>query len=58
MKQFIRLMQKIIMSYSYRRAPERLDRENWLQSLEKNISYVADHKGMIVGLGIITMIVT
>ena len=24
-------------------APERLDRENWLQSLEKNISYVADH---------------
>ncbi|MEB9971746.1 GNAT family N-acetyltransferase [Bacillus cereus] len=32
-------------------APERLDRENWLQSLEKNISYVADHKGMIVGFG-------
>ena len=39
-------------------APERLDRENWLQSLEKNISYVADHKGVIVGFGIITMIVT
>lgn len=32
-------------------APERLDRENWLQSLEKNISYVADHKGVIVGFG-------
>ncbi|MEN3131874.1 GNAT family N-acetyltransferase [Bacillus albus] len=32
-------------------APERLDREDWLQSLEKNISYVADHKGVIVGFG-------
>lgn len=32
-------------------APERLDRENWLQSLEKNISYVADNKGVIVGFG-------
>ncbi|MDR4983650.1 GNAT family N-acetyltransferase [Bacillus cereus] len=32
-------------------APERLDRESWLQSLEKNISYVADNNGLIVGFG-------
>lgn len=24
-------------------APDQLDRESWLKSLEKNISYVADH---------------
>ncbi|MDA1764182.1 GNAT family N-acetyltransferase [Bacillus cereus] len=32
-------------------APKRLDRESWLQSLEKNISYVADNNGVIVGFG-------
>ncbi|EJR53300.1 hypothetical protein IIM_02664 [Bacillus cereus VD107] len=32
-------------------APERLDRESWLKSLEKNICYVADYKGVIVGFG-------
>lgn len=32
-------------------APDQLDRESWLQSLEKNISYVADHNGRIVGFG-------
>ncbi|MEI4711230.1 GNAT family N-acetyltransferase [Bacillus cereus] len=32
-------------------APDQLDRESWLQSLEKNISYVADHNGVIVGFG-------
>lgn len=32
-------------------APERLDRESWLHSLEKNSSYVADHNGVIVGFG-------
>ncbi|PEJ10102.1 GNAT family N-acetyltransferase [Bacillus wiedmannii] len=32
-------------------APDRLERESWLQSLEKNISYVADYNGVIVGFG-------
>ncbi len=32
-------------------APDQLDRESWLKSLEKNISYVADYNGMIVGFG-------
>ncbi|PGZ08443.1 GNAT family N-acetyltransferase [Bacillus cereus] len=32
-------------------APERLDRESWLQSLAKNISYVADNNGLILGFG-------
>ncbi|PEX90964.1 GNAT family N-acetyltransferase [Bacillus cereus] len=32
-------------------APEQLDREDWLQSLEKNRSYVADNNGVIVGFG-------
>ena len=32
-------------------APDRLDRESWLKSLEKNISYVAEHNGVIVGFG-------
>ena len=32
-------------------APDRINRENWLNSLEKNISYVANHNGMIVGFG-------
>ena len=32
-------------------APNRLDRESWLKSLEKNISYVADHNGVILGFG-------
>lgn len=32
-------------------APKRLDRERWLQSLEKNICYVAEYRGVIVGFG-------
>ncbi|AMR03863.1 MULTISPECIES: GNAT family N-acetyltransferase [Bacillus] len=32
-------------------APDQLDRESWLKSLEKNISYVADHNGVILGFG-------
>jgi len=32
-------------------APKRLDRERWLQSLEKNICYVAGYRGVIVGFG-------
>ncbi len=32
-------------------APDRLEGESWLQSLEKNISYVADYNGVIVGFG-------
>lgn len=32
-------------------ASDRIDRESWLKSLEKNISYVADRNGMIVGFG-------
>ncbi|PGB01510.1 GNAT family N-acetyltransferase [Bacillus toyonensis] len=32
-------------------APKRLDRERWLQSLEKDICYVADYGGVIVGFG-------
>ncbi|OFD42944.1 GNAT family N-acetyltransferase [Bacillus mycoides] len=32
-------------------APKRLNRESWLKSLEKNISYVADNNGVIVGFG-------
>ncbi|WP_264447710.1 GNAT family N-acetyltransferase [Bacillus cereus] len=32
-------------------APDRLDRERWLESLEKNVCYVADYKGVIVGFG-------
>ncbi|HHP5739695.1 GNAT family N-acetyltransferase [Bacillus paranthracis] len=32
-------------------APDQLDKESWLKSLEKNISYVADYNGMIVGFG-------
>ncbi|ASZ16717.1 GNAT family N-acetyltransferase [Bacillus cereus] len=32
-------------------APDQLDRESWLKSLEKNISYVAEHNGVIVGFG-------
>ncbi|OFD38500.1 GNAT family N-acetyltransferase [Bacillus mycoides] len=31
--------------------PKRLNRESWLKSLEKNISYVADNNGVIVGFG-------
>lgn len=32
-------------------APKRLDRERWLQSLERNICYVAEYRGVIVGFG-------
>ncbi|MDT3495848.1 GNAT family N-acetyltransferase [Bacillus toyonensis] len=32
-------------------APKRLDKERWLQSLEKNICYVADYRDVIVGFG-------
>ncbi|MGG0253288.1 GNAT family N-acetyltransferase [Bacillus toyonensis] len=32
-------------------APKRLDRERWLQSLEKNICYAAEYRGVIVGFG-------
>ncbi|MES5893068.1 MULTISPECIES: GNAT family N-acetyltransferase [Bacillus cereus group] len=32
-------------------APKRLNRASWLKSLEKNISYVADNNGVIVGFG-------
>ncbi|MGH1285383.1 GNAT family N-acetyltransferase [Bacillus toyonensis] len=32
-------------------APKRLDKERWLQPLEKNICYVADYRDVIVGFG-------
>ncbi|HHT7235104.1 MULTISPECIES: GNAT family N-acetyltransferase [Bacillus] len=32
-------------------APKRPNRESWLKSLEKNISYVADNNGVIAGFG-------
>ena len=57
MKQFIQLMQDYNVLQLQAWAPERLDRK-LVTVFEKNISYVADHNGVIVDLEIIMRIIT